>query len=59
MKSILKYKDENIWYRMSTDGKLPVDKRKGYSNAFNAIFRIAKEEKVTALWQVWALNKIF
>lgn len=37
---------------MSTDGKLPVDKRKGYSNAFNAIFRIAKEEKVTALWQV-------
>jgi len=37
--------------RMSTDGKLPVDQRKGYSNAFNAIFRIAKEEKVTALWQ--------
>jgi hypothetical protein len=37
---------------MSTDGKLPVEQRRGYKNAFNAIFRIAKEEGVTALWKV-------
>ena len=49
---IIELGDNNYMYRMSTDGKLPVDQRKGYSNAFNAIFRIAKEEKVTALWQV-------
>lgn len=36
--------------RMSTDGKLPAAERRGYKNAFDAIFRIAKEEKVTALW---------
>ncbi len=37
--------------RLSTDGNLPVSERRGYKNAFDAIFRIAKEEKVTALWK--------
>ncbi len=38
--------------RMSTDGKLPPAERRGYTNAFNAIFRIAKEESLFALWKV-------
>jgi len=37
--------------RLSTDGNLPAGERRGYKNAFDAIFRIAKEEKVTALWK--------
>merc|ERR1712127_630435 len=37
--------------RLSTDGQLPVDQRRGYKNAFDAIFRIAREEKVTTLWK--------
>lgn len=37
--------------RLSTDGQLPVDQRRGYKNAFDAIFRIAREEKVTSLWK--------
>lgn len=37
--------------RLSTDGQLPADQRRGYKNAFDAIFRIAREEKVTSLWK--------
>jgi solute carrier family 25 oxoglutarate transporter 11 len=37
---------------MSTDKNLPEGQRRGYKNAFNAIFRIAKEESVLALWKV-------
>lgn len=36
---------------MSTDKNLPVAEQRGYKNAFNAIFRIAREEKVTSLWK--------
>lgn len=31
---------------------LPVDQRRGYSNVFNALARITKEEGVTTLWRV-------
>lgn len=37
--------------RLSTDGQLPVDQRRGYKNAFDAIYRIGREEKVTSLWK--------
>ena len=37
---------------MSTDGKLPPAERRGYTNAFNAISRIRKEESLFALWKV-------
>lgn len=37
--------------RLSTDGNLPVAERRGYKNAFDAIFRIAKEEKIVTLWK--------
>lgn len=37
--------------RLSTDGQLPAAERRGYKNAFDAIFRIAREEKVTTLWK--------
>lgn len=37
--------------RMSTDKNLPVAEQRGYKNAFNAIFRIAREEKITSLWK--------
>uniref|UniRef100_A0A669CTC4 Mitochondrial 2-oxoglutarate/malate carrier protein n=1 Tax=Oreochromis niloticus TaxID=8128 RepID=A0A669CTC4_ORENI len=37
--------------RMTADGRLPVDQRRGYKNVFNALFRITKEEGVTTLWR--------
>merc|ERR1719429_993150 len=37
--------------RMTSDGSLPVDKRRNYSSVFNAIARIYKEEGVTTLWR--------
>ena len=37
--------------RMSTDGRLPVDKRRGYKNAFDALARISREEGVLTLWR--------
>ncbi|XP_004363712.2 solute carrier family 25, partial [Capsaspora owczarzaki ATCC 30864] len=37
--------------RMSTDGRLPVEKRRGYKNAFDAIARISREEGVLTLWR--------
>jgi hypothetical protein len=36
---------------MSTDKYLPAAEQRRYKNAFDAIFRIAREEKVTALWK--------
>ena len=38
--------------RMTADGRLPVEQRRGYRNAFNAIGRIATEEGVLTLWRV-------
>lgn len=37
--------------RMTADGRLPKAEQRGYSNAFNAIVRIAQEEGITALWR--------
>lgn len=37
--------------RMTSDGTLPVDKRRNYKNVFNALARIYKEEGVTTLWR--------
>lgn len=36
--------------RMTADGRLPIAERRNYTNAFNALFRIAKEEGFLALW---------
>ena len=38
---ILLYPD-NIFFRMTSDGSLPADKRRNYSSVFNAIARIYK-----------------
>uniref|UniRef100_A0A4W5JEZ8 Solute carrier family 25 member 11 n=1 Tax=Hucho hucho TaxID=62062 RepID=A0A4W5JEZ8_9TELE len=38
--------------RMTADGRLPADQKRGYSNVFNALARITKEEGVTTLWRV-------
>jgi len=37
--------------RMTSDGRLPPDQRRGYTNAIQALFRIAKEEGVATLWK--------
>lgn len=37
--------------RMSVDGSLPAESRRGYKNVFNALARITKEEGIFALWR--------
>ncbi|XP_022665970.1 mitochondrial 2-oxoglutarate/malate carrier protein-like [Varroa destructor] len=37
--------------RMTSDGRLPPEERRGYRNVFDALFRIAKEENVLTLWR--------
>ncbi|KAK3509426.1 hypothetical protein QTP70_034185 [Hemibagrus guttatus] len=37
--------------RMTADGRLPLDQRRGYTNVFNALIRITREEGVTTLWR--------
>uniref|UniRef100_H9GLL2 Mitochondrial 2-oxoglutarate/malate carrier protein n=1 Tax=Anolis carolinensis TaxID=28377 RepID=H9GLL2_ANOCA len=37
--------------RMTADGRLPPDQRRGYSNVFNALVRITREEGVPTLWR--------
>lgn len=37
--------------RMTADGRLPVAERRGYTNVFNALARITREEGVTTLWR--------
>lgn len=37
--------------RMTADGKLPPEQKRGYKNVFNALYRIAKEESVFTLWK--------
>merc|ERR1712129_274430 len=37
--------------RMTSDGSLPVDKRRNYSSVFNALARIYKEEGLATLWR--------
>merc|ERR1712179_174234 len=36
---------------MTSDGSLPVEKRRNYSSVFNALARIYKEEGLTTLWR--------
>nr|XP_005997952.1 PREDICTED: mitochondrial 2-oxoglutarate/malate carrier protein [Latimeria chalumnae] len=37
--------------RMTADGRLPADQRRGYKNVFNALIRIAREEGVPTMWR--------
>lgn len=37
--------------RMTADSKLPLDQRRNYTNVFNAMSRIVKEESVGTLWR--------
>ncbi|XP_033642115.1 mitochondrial 2-oxoglutarate/malate carrier protein-like [Asterias rubens] len=37
--------------RMTSDGRLPVNERRGYSSVFNALARITKEEGLVTLWR--------
>ncbi|KAH8404612.1 hypothetical protein KR215_004940 [Drosophila sulfurigaster] len=37
--------------RMTSDGRLPVAERRNYSNVFNALVRMTREEGLTALWR--------
>ncbi|XP_078056978.1 mitochondrial 2-oxoglutarate/malate carrier protein [Mustelus asterias] len=37
--------------RMTADGRLPVSQRRGYTNVFNALIRITREEGVVTLWR--------
>jgi len=37
--------------RMTTDGNLPLAERRNYKNAFDAIFRIFREEGLLTLWR--------
>ncbi|KAM3177036.1 hypothetical protein ACTXT7_005293 [Hymenolepis weldensis] len=38
--------------RMTADGRLPIAVRRNYTNVFNALYRILKEEGLSALWRV-------
>uniref|UniRef100_F7DHG1 Mitochondrial 2-oxoglutarate/malate carrier protein n=1 Tax=Xenopus tropicalis TaxID=8364 RepID=F7DHG1_XENTR len=38
--------------RMTADGRMPVDQRRGYTNVFNALVRMSREEGITTLWRV-------
>ncbi|CAN0416585.1 mitochondrial 2-oxoglutarate/malate carrier protein [Lampetra fluviatilis] len=37
--------------RMTADGRLPLDQRRGYRNVLDALFRIVREEGVLTLWR--------
>ncbi|XP_055006025.1 mitochondrial 2-oxoglutarate/malate carrier protein [Boleophthalmus pectinirostris] len=37
--------------RMTADGRLPLEERRGYTNVFNALARITREEGVTTMWR--------
>ncbi|EDO47873.1 predicted protein [Nematostella vectensis] len=37
--------------RMTSDGRLPPEQRRGYTNVFNALYRMSKEEGVLTLWR--------
>jgi len=37
--------------RMTSDGRLPIEERRGYKNVGNALVRIVKEEGITTLWR--------
>jgi len=37
--------------RMTSDGRLPPEQRRGYTSVFNALYRITKEEGLLTLWR--------
>lgn len=37
--------------RMTADGRLPLSERRNYTNVFNALFRITREEGILTLWR--------
>ncbi|XP_035443649.1 mitochondrial 2-oxoglutarate/malate carrier protein isoform X7 [Spodoptera frugiperda] len=37
--------------RMTADGRLPPEMRRNYTNVFNALIRITREEGITTLWR--------
>ncbi|KAJ1203037.1 hypothetical protein NDU88_006832 [Pleurodeles waltl] len=37
--------------RMTSDGRLPLDQRRGYTNVFNALIMITREEGITTMWR--------
>ncbi|KPM11202.1 mitochondrial 2-oxoglutarate/malate carrier protein-like protein [Sarcoptes scabiei] len=37
--------------RMTSDGRLPLNERRGYKNVFDALIRITREEGVLTLWR--------
>lgn len=39
--------------RMTSDGRLPVEQRRGYKNVFDALVRITREEGLITLWRGW------
>ncbi len=38
--------------RMTADGRLPPESRRGYKNVFDALIRITREEGIVTLWRV-------
>eukprot|EP00731_Ephydatia_muelleri_P014644 Em0008g364a len=36
---------------MTADGRLPAEQRRGYTNVFNALARITREEGILTLWR--------
>ncbi|XP_003386705.1 PREDICTED: mitochondrial 2-oxoglutarate/malate carrier protein-like isoform X2 [Amphimedon queenslandica] len=37
--------------RMTSDGRLPPEQRRGYTSVFNALYRITREEGIATLWR--------
>ncbi|XP_032872640.1 mitochondrial 2-oxoglutarate/malate carrier protein [Amblyraja radiata] len=37
--------------RMTADGRMPADQRRGYTNVFNALLRMTREEGLVTLWR--------
>lgn len=44
--------------RMTSDGRLPPEQRRGYKNVFDALLRICREEGVLAMWRGCTLDPI-
>jgi hypothetical protein len=42
--------------RMTSDGRLPPEQRRGYKNVFDALLRICREEGVLAMWRGCTLD---
>ncbi|KAL5491705.1 hypothetical protein EMCRGX_G017043 [Ephydatia muelleri] len=42
--------------RMTADGRLPAEQRRGYTNVFNALARITREEGILTLWRQFLLS---